>query len=85
VSEVKVMGLRRMKSTARGASVRKVTVKRTADKFGQQRFLHSSAWSSSTMHLMYTLNENGERVYTLKVPTECPFLLLRSSPFCARK
>jgi len=34
------------------------------------------------MHLMYTLDENGNRVYTLKVPAKSPFLFLRSSPFC---
>lgn len=37
------------------------------------------------MHLMYTLNENGDRVYTLKVLDNLLFLLFELSPFCTRK
>ena len=66
----------RMKSTARDASPEGNSKTNGGQIWTIARFLHSSVRSSPTMHLMYTLNENGDRVYTLKVPAKSPFFCL---------
>lgn len=59
------------------------------DGFGHRlsRFLFATAPSDHhpAMHLMYTLNENGDRVYTLKVLVKLRFLSPGLSPFENRK
>ena len=75
VSEVEVMGwkVKPMKpSQSRGQGLQE-NERRTNLATYRVRASSSAARTSSTMHLMYTLNENGDRVYTLKVPANHPY------------
>lgn len=87
VSEVEVMRWKessREQFSPKGSSRRELMVSSRSWAASPAPFQSAAVSPSPTMHLMYTLNENGDRVYTLKVSWNFPSICL-DSPFRARK